>query len=89
MRARALFRIGALLCVLLLIVVAVAVLRGNHKHSATLRNPDLEYLKAVNSVAPPKDPELMFILMNELRIRICKRMEQNFSVRVSKSLSRS
>jgi glyoxylase-like metal-dependent hydrolase (beta-lactamase superfamily II) len=41
------------------------VLRGNHKHSATLRNPDLEYLKAVNSVAPPKDPELMFILMNE------------------------
>jgi hypothetical protein len=65
MRTRALFRIGALLCVLPLIVVAVVILRGNHKPSASLRNPDLEYLKAVNSVAPPKDPELMFILMTE------------------------
>lgn len=65
MKARSLFRIGLALCVLLLIVVAVVVLRGNHKHSTTLRNPDLKYLKAVNNVAPPKDPELMFILMNE------------------------
>jgi glyoxylase-like metal-dependent hydrolase (beta-lactamase superfamily II) len=57
------FQIGALLCVLLLIVVAIVALRSGDRHYAKLRNPDLEYLKAVNSVAPPKDPELMFILM--------------------------
>src|SRR5215831_1945775 len=56
-------RIGALLCVLLLIVVAFVTLRSGERHTAKLRNPDLEYLKAVNSVAPPKDPELLFILM--------------------------
>lgn len=26
-------------------------------------NPELDYLKAVNSVAPPKDPQLLFLLM--------------------------
>jgi len=57
--------IGLLLGVLLLIVVAVVVLRSNDKRSARLHSPELEYLKAVNSVAPPKDPELMFILMTE------------------------
>jgi glyoxylase-like metal-dependent hydrolase (beta-lactamase superfamily II) len=61
-KAPALLRIGALLCVLLLIVVAFV---AGDRHSAKLRNPDLEYLKAVNSVAPPKDPELLFILMTE------------------------
>src|SRR5262244_3072280 len=65
MKARALFRIGALLCVLMLIVVAFVVLRSGDRPTAKLRNPDLEYLKAVNSVAPPKDSELLFILMNE------------------------
>ena len=25
--------------------------------------PELEYLKAINSVAPPKDPQLLFLLM--------------------------
>src|SRR5262245_18992922 len=25
--------------------------------------PELEYLKAVNSVAPPKDPQMLFLLM--------------------------
>src|SRR5499433_3846191 len=58
-------RIGALLCVLLLIFVAFVTLRSGERHTAKLRNPDLEYLKAVNSVAPPKDPELLFILMTE------------------------
>jgi glyoxylase-like metal-dependent hydrolase (beta-lactamase superfamily II) len=58
-------RIGALLCVLLLIVVAFVTLPSGERHTAKLRNPDLEYLKAVNSVAPPKDPELLFILMTE------------------------
>jgi glyoxylase-like metal-dependent hydrolase (beta-lactamase superfamily II) len=59
-----LLRVGALLCVLLLIVVAFVALPSGDRH-AKLRNPDLEYLKAVNSVAPPRDPELLFILMTE------------------------
>jgi len=59
------WRIGLLLCVMLLIVVAVVVLRSPDKRSAKLHSPELEYLKSVNSVAPPKDPELMFILMSE------------------------
>jgi len=65
LNVRALLRIGALLCVLLLIVVAFFAFRSGDKHYAKLRSPDLEYLKAVNSVAPPKDPELLFILMTE------------------------
>src|SRR5215813_12579898 len=65
LKAPALVRIGALLCVLLLIVVAFVALRSGDRHYAKLRNPDLGYLKAVNSVAPPKDPELLFILMTE------------------------
>ena len=35
---------------------------GTHAGSTT-ESPDLEYLKAVNSVAPPKDPQLLFLLM--------------------------
>jgi hypothetical protein len=58
-------RIGLMLCVLLLIAVAVVILRSPDKRSAKLHSPELEYLKAVNSVAPPRDPELMFILMGE------------------------
>src|SRR6266550_2494328 len=65
MKAPALLRIGLVLCVLLLIVVAVVVLRGHDQRSAKLHSPELEYLKSVNSVAAPKDPELMFILMAE------------------------
>jgi hypothetical protein len=33
-----------------------------HTSSASNR-PDLEYLKAVNQVAPPQDPQLLFLLM--------------------------
>src|SRR5262245_58606044 len=65
MKAAARLRIVVLLCVLLLIVVAVVVLRSNDKRSAKLHSPELEYLKSVNRVAPPKDPELLFILMTE------------------------
>src|SRR5262245_13198802 len=64
MKAPALFRNGLLLCVLLVIVV-VLLLRSHDNPSAKPHSPDLEYLKAVNSVAPPKDPELMFILMTQ------------------------
>jgi len=31
--------------------------------SSGSRRPDLEYLKAVNTVAPPQDPQLLFLLM--------------------------
>jgi glyoxylase-like metal-dependent hydrolase (beta-lactamase superfamily II) len=57
--------IGFLLSALLLIIVAVVLLRGTDNRSSKLHTPELEYLKTVNSVAPPKDPELMFILMSE------------------------
>src|ERR1700757_265646 len=59
------WRIALLLGVLLLTVVAVVILRSPDRRSAKLHSPELEYLKSVNSVAPPKDPELMFILMSE------------------------
>jgi preprotein translocase subunit YajC len=59
------WRIGLLLFVLVLIVVAVVILRNPDQRSAKRHSPELEYLKAVNSVTPPKDPELMFILMGE------------------------
>ena len=65
LKARVLLRTGALLCVLLLIGVAFVALQSGDRHTAKLRDPDLEYLKAVNSVAPPRDPELLFILMTE------------------------
>jgi glyoxylase-like metal-dependent hydrolase (beta-lactamase superfamily II) len=37
---------------------------SNGVHSSSdAHRPELEYLKAVNSVAPPKDPQLLFLLM--------------------------
>ena len=33
--------------------------------AAVSHRPELEYLKAVNSVAPPQDPQLLFLLMAE------------------------
>jgi hypothetical protein len=35
---------------------------GSSSFSAS-HHPDLDYLKAVNSVAPPQDPQLLFLLM--------------------------
>jgi glyoxylase-like metal-dependent hydrolase (beta-lactamase superfamily II) len=37
---------------------------GNHSGTSSVR-PELEYLKAVNSAAPPRDPQLLFLLMAE------------------------
>jgi glyoxylase-like metal-dependent hydrolase (beta-lactamase superfamily II) len=59
-----------LLAALLLFGVLLANLRGtpagpgpgNHGEAGSVR-PDLEYLKAANSVAPPQDPQLLFLLM--------------------------
>jgi len=36
--------------------------RGDRRISS---RPELEYLKAVNSAAPPQDPQLLFLLMGE------------------------
>ena len=38
--------------------------QSNHAEASSHR-PELEYLKAVNSVAPPRDPQLLFLLMAE------------------------
>ncbi len=46
--------VGLWLCVLLTIVVAAVLLRSHDKRSAKLHSPELEYLKSVNSVAPPR-----------------------------------
>ena len=35
------------------------------RRGASPHRPELEYLKAVNSVAPPRDPQLLFLLMAE------------------------
>src|SRR5271170_5114687 len=61
-----------LLAVLLVFGVSLAKLRAtfarpdarNHSAAGSGR-PELEYLKAVNSVAPPRDPQLLFLLMAE------------------------
>ena len=61
-----------LLAALLVFGVFLAMLRatpagpgpGNHDPAGSGR-PELEYLKAVNSVAPPRDPQLLFLLMAE------------------------
>jgi len=65
MEAPVFSRMGVLLCALLLAVGIVGVLQGEGKASAKRQDPDLEYLKSVNSVAPLKDPELLFILMTQ------------------------
>jgi hypothetical protein len=36
---------------------------GDSSSSSASHDPDLNYLKAVNNVAPPRDPELLFLLM--------------------------
>ena len=60
-----------LLLVLLLPVGSLAYLgtRGAATAASSARSsssrPELDYLKAVNSAAPPKDPQLLFLLMGE------------------------
>src|SRR5215468_11240044 len=50
LKTGALVRIGVVVCVLLIVVVVIVSLQSGDRHYAKLRNPDLEYLKAVNSV---------------------------------------
>jgi len=55
MKTRALSGIGIFLAVLLVIFIAALVLQGSDKVSAKAHSPDLEYLKSVNTVAPPRN----------------------------------
>src|SRR6202167_6065150 len=56
---------------LLLFGVFLASLSGalgagqNNHAEASSHRPELEYLQAINSVAPPRDPQLLFLLMGE------------------------
>src|SRR5215468_6162526 len=65
MSTRSVIRVGALLSLLVLIPTAVVGLRSHDDRHQPRHTPESGYLKSVDSVAPPKDPELMFILMNE------------------------
>src|SRR5689334_23697086 len=56
----------------LLLISAVAILYkttagadSKVSSAAASHRPELEYLKAVNSVGPPEDPQLLFLLMAE------------------------
>src|SRR5215813_10144889 len=42
---------------------ALAAGESGSSSSSASHHPDLDYLKAVNSVAPPQDPQLVFLLM--------------------------
>src|ERR1700722_16635358 len=53
-----------------LLAVFLASLHGSTENagvdsSSGSRRPELEYLKAVNTVAPPQNPQLLFLLMAE------------------------
>src|SRR5262249_60313665 len=42
---------------------ALAAGESGSSSSSASHHPDLDYLKAVNSVAPPQNPQLVFLLM--------------------------
>jgi glyoxylase-like metal-dependent hydrolase (beta-lactamase superfamily II) len=65
-------KIPIYLSAVLLLTVLLATLRGAPSTESAgvdspsgSRHPELEYLKAVNTVAPPQDPQLLFLLMAE------------------------
>ena len=65
-------RISIYLSAALLLVVFAAVLRGvlvvesgRFTSPSDSHRQDLEYLKSVNTVAPPSDPQLLFLLMTQ------------------------
>ena len=57
--------LGALIILVLLIATAFMPAKRSPKSAVKPQSPDLEYLKAVNSVAPPRDPQLLFLLMGQ------------------------
>jgi glyoxylase-like metal-dependent hydrolase (beta-lactamase superfamily II) len=62
-------KIPIYLSAVLLLVVFLAALRGAPStegmgvESSGSRRPEIEYLKALNTVAPPQDPQVLFLLM--------------------------
>src|ERR1700681_3599878 len=54
---------AALFAAALLLTSLRGVRADTSRAGQVLGPPDLEYLKAINSVAPPKDPQLLFLLM--------------------------
>ena len=58
-------KLKPVIVVLLGVCFTAAQLLGAHgtNSSSASHRPDLEYLKAVNQVAPPQDPQLLFLLM--------------------------
>src|SRR5580693_6582673 len=65
-------KIPIYLSAVLLLAIFLATLRAapftessGIDSSSGSRRPELEYLKAVNTVAPPQDPQLLFLLMAE------------------------
>jgi glyoxylase-like metal-dependent hydrolase (beta-lactamase superfamily II) len=60
-------RIALLFGVLVITLAAILVITSGRaeSHSASVSLPDLEYLKAINSVGPPQDPQLLFLLMTQ------------------------
>src|SRR5215813_13566644 len=61
-------RITLLIGMLVLLAVAgflVTQSGRDESHSASTSLPDLEYLKEINSTEPPKDPQLLFLLLTQ------------------------
>jgi len=56
-----------LIIVVLLCSLQVQLALGSEQHNATTNwsRPELEYLKAVNQTGPPRDPQLLFLLMGQ------------------------
>jgi glyoxylase-like metal-dependent hydrolase (beta-lactamase superfamily II) len=46
-------------------LTSVAVVKNGGGREGAPRRPELEYLEAVNRVAPPADPQLLFLLMGQ------------------------
>ena len=81
-------RIALLLVLLVITAVTVGAFLllqtgRDESHSASTSLPDLEYLKAVNRVGPPQDPELLFLLMTQYSTAIGKVRVWNFSLLAS------
>ncbi len=55
----------ALLLLLTLAAILVTTSARAESRSASTSLPDLEYLKAINRVGPPQDPQLLFLLMTQ------------------------
>jgi hypothetical protein len=60
-------RIVLLFGLFVLIAAAILMMKSGRaeSHSASTSLPDLEYLKAINSVGPPEDPQVLFLLMTQ------------------------